>query len=45
MNFESNILGHDNGNNFNLADFELFSLLGVLSEGLADGLQVLGVRV
>ena len=45
INFESNISGHENGNIFSLTDFELFSLLIVLSEGLPDGLLVLGVEV
>ena len=45
LNLESNISGHENGKNFSLTDFELFSSVDVFSEGLPDGLLVLGVKV
>ena len=45
LNWESNVSGHENGINFSLTDFELFASVDVLSEGLPDGLLVLGVKV
>ena len=45
INLESNISGHENGNNLCLTCLELFSLLEVCIEDIPDGLLVLGVKV